>query len=325
MRGGRQADRQAEPRDGRQRPGLLGEVLPLLGRRAAARADGGRPLPPRRRARRSRTATRTRSASWRCSARRSTAATSRSRRSPPRSTSSRPTRASTSRSTSTPPRAGSSRRSSSPTSSGTSGIPRVQSINASGHKYGLVYPGVGWAIWRDEEALPKDLIFDVNYLGGHMPTFALNFSRPGSEVIAQYYMFTVPRPRGLHARCMQSAQDVALHISQRRSRRSGPYRLLSDGKRAAGVRVHAQAGRRELHGVRRLRPAAPARLAGPRLHVPGEPPGPERAADRRPRRDEHRDGRPAARAPARGDRVPGVARARRCRARRPRQRQAFAH
>ena len=68
-------------------------------------------------------------------------------------------------------------------------IDRVQSINASGHKYGLVYPGVGWAIWRDHEALPRDLVFDVNYLGGHMPTFALNFSRPGSEVVAQYFMF----------------------------------------------------------------------------------------------------------------------------------------
>ena len=74
-------------------------------------------------------------------------------------------------------------------------IPRVQSINASGHKYGLVYPGVGWAIWRNKEALPQDLIFDVNYLGGHMPTFALNFSRPGSEVIAQYFMFVEPGPR----------------------------------------------------------------------------------------------------------------------------------
>ena len=47
-------------------------------------------------------------------------------------------------------------------------IPRVQSINASGHKYGLVYPGVGWALWRDREALPQDLIFDVSYLGGHL-------------------------------------------------------------------------------------------------------------------------------------------------------------
>src|SRR5436305_3017151 len=68
-------------------------------------------------------------------------------------------------------------------------VPRVQSINASGHKYGLVYPGVGWALWRDKDALPSDLIFEVNYLGGKMPTFAINFSRPGSEVIAQYFMF----------------------------------------------------------------------------------------------------------------------------------------
>jgi len=68
-------------------------------------------------------------------------------------------------------------------------VPRVQSINASGHKYGLVYPGVGWIIWRDHDALPEDLVFDVEYLGGHMPTFALNFSRPGAQVVAQYYMF----------------------------------------------------------------------------------------------------------------------------------------
>ncbi|MDT4959445.1 MAG: glutamate decarboxylase, partial [Pseudonocardiales bacterium] len=68
-------------------------------------------------------------------------------------------------------------------------LPRVASINTSGHKYGLVYPGVGWAIWRDADALPQELVFNVNYLGGDMPTFALNFSRPGSEVIAQYYTF----------------------------------------------------------------------------------------------------------------------------------------
>ena len=68
-------------------------------------------------------------------------------------------------------------------------LPRVQSINASGHKYGLVYPGVGWVVWRDAEALPEDLVFRVNYLGGDMPTFALNFSRPGNQVLAQYYNF----------------------------------------------------------------------------------------------------------------------------------------
>ncbi|HEY5660623.1 MAG TPA: glutamate decarboxylase, partial [Gaiellaceae bacterium] len=66
-------------------------------------------------------------------------------------------------------------------------LPRVSSINTSGHKYGLVYPGVGWVVWRDADALPEDLIFWVNYLGDNMPTFALNFSRPGSQVVAQYY------------------------------------------------------------------------------------------------------------------------------------------
>ena len=66
-------------------------------------------------------------------------------------------------------------------------LPRVQSINTSGHKYGLVYPGVGWVVWRNPAALPDDLVFKVNYLGGEMPTFALNFSRPGNQVVAEYY------------------------------------------------------------------------------------------------------------------------------------------
>ncbi len=106
-------------------------------------------------------------------------------------------------------------------------IERVQSINASGHKYGLVYPGVGWAIWRDKEALPEDLIFNVNYLGGNMPTFALNFSRPGSEVVAQYFMF-VSLGRSGYARVIQEAQDVARRISSEIAT-MGPYRLISDG------------------------------------------------------------------------------------------------
>src|SRR5947209_2579379 len=107
-------------------------------------------------------------------------------------------------------------------------IERVQSINASGHKYGLVYPGVGWAVWRDEQALPRDLIFDVNYLGGHMPTFALNFSRPGSEVIAQYLMLTGLGRDG-YTRVMQGAQDVAVQLSSEIAQ-MGPYELLSDGR-----------------------------------------------------------------------------------------------
>ena len=123
-----------------------------------------------------------------------------------------------------------------PDLSGTSGIPRVQSINASGHKYGLVYPGVGWAIWRDEAALPRDLVFDVNYLGGHMPTFALNFSRPGSEVIAQYYMFTTLGRDG-YRRVMQGAAGRRDPPLRARSPRSGPYRLIIRGQGSSGVRV----------------------------------------------------------------------------------------
>jgi glutamate decarboxylase len=106
-------------------------------------------------------------------------------------------------------------------------LPRVQSINASGHKYGLVYPGVGWAIWRDKDALPRDLVFDVNYLGGSMPTFALNFSRPGSEVIAQYYMFVSLGAEGYRA-VQQGSSKVAQHIA-RGIAEIGPYRLLTDG------------------------------------------------------------------------------------------------
>ncbi len=106
-------------------------------------------------------------------------------------------------------------------------VKRVQSINASGHKYGLVYPGVGWAVWRDTAALPKDLVFDVNYLGGNMPTFTLNFSRPGSEVVAQYFMF-MSLGRSGYTAMMQNLQAVAMHLAQGISE-IGPYRLLSDG------------------------------------------------------------------------------------------------
>ena len=65
----------------------------------------------------------------------------------------------------------------------------VRSINVSGHKYGLVYPGVGWVLWHDESDLPKELVFHVNYLGGDQPTFTLNFSKGASQIVAQYYNF----------------------------------------------------------------------------------------------------------------------------------------
>jgi glutamate decarboxylase len=106
-------------------------------------------------------------------------------------------------------------------------VPRVASINASGHKYGLVYPGVGWIIWRDQEHLPEELIFKVNYLGGEMPTFALNFSRPGAQVAAQYYNFLRLGYEG-YRHVQQTAQDIARYLSGEIGQ-LGQFELLSDG------------------------------------------------------------------------------------------------
>jgi glutamate decarboxylase len=106
-------------------------------------------------------------------------------------------------------------------------LPRVASINASGHKYGLVYPGVGWIVWRDADALPEDLIFWVNYLGDEMPTFALNFSRPGSQVVAQYYNFLRLGFDG-YRKVQAYSRAVATHLSTQIAD-LGPFRLLTKG------------------------------------------------------------------------------------------------
>jgi len=104
----------------------------------------------------------------------------------------------------------------------------VKSINTSGHKYGLVYPGVGWVIWRDQDELPEDLIFNVNYLGGKMPTFALNFSRPGNQIVAQYYNFLRLGEDG-YRRIQKACQDTALYLSERLER-IGPFECLTRGE-----------------------------------------------------------------------------------------------
>jgi glutamate decarboxylase len=106
-------------------------------------------------------------------------------------------------------------------------LPAVRSINVSGHKYGLTYPGVGFAVWRDEEDLPEDLVFHVNYLGGDMPTFTLNFSRPGNQIIGQYYNF-LRLGRAGYVRVMTTLRDVATSLSERVAK-VGPFELLSDG------------------------------------------------------------------------------------------------
>ncbi|BBG02031.1 glutamate decarboxylase [Pseudonocardia saturnea] len=106
-------------------------------------------------------------------------------------------------------------------------LARVASINTSGHKYGLVHPGVGWAVWRDTAALPEDLVFRVNYLGGDMPTFALNFSRPGGQVIAQYYQF-LRLGRDGYTRVQSTCRAIATGLAHR-IEATGAFRLLTDG------------------------------------------------------------------------------------------------
>jgi glutamate decarboxylase len=106
-------------------------------------------------------------------------------------------------------------------------LPQVKSINVSGHKYGLTYPGVGFVVWRAQEDLPEDLIFHVNYLGGDMPTFTLNFSRPGNQIIGQYYNF-VRLGRAGYTRIIETLRDVALHLSSELAT-IGAFEIVSDG------------------------------------------------------------------------------------------------
>jgi glutamate decarboxylase len=105
-------------------------------------------------------------------------------------------------------------------------LDRVHSISTSGHKYGLVYPGIGWVVWRSADYLPKDLVFNVSYLGGEMPTFALNFSRPGAQVLLQYYNF-LRLGRVGYANVQQTSQDVANYLAEQVSSMD-PFVLWSE-------------------------------------------------------------------------------------------------
>ncbi len=107
-------------------------------------------------------------------------------------------------------------------------LPRVKSINASGHKYGLCPLGVGWVIWANTADLPEDLIFNVDYLGGHMPTFALNFSRPGGQIIAQYYNFVRYGFEGFK-HIQQQCCDTATWLAQKLSALP-EFELIYDGQ-----------------------------------------------------------------------------------------------
>ncbi|MBV9277336.1 MAG: glutamate decarboxylase [Candidatus Eremiobacteraeota bacterium] len=112
-------------------------------------------------------------------------------------------------------------------------LPRVRSINTSGHKFGLAPLGVGWIVWREKQDLPESLVFRVNYLGGDMPTFALNFSRPGGQIVCQYYlMLRLGRDgyRMIHESCYAVAQHIAKQIPK-----LGPFDVLFDGDPNAGI------------------------------------------------------------------------------------------
>jgi glutamate decarboxylase len=149
-------------------------------------------------------------------------------------------------------------------------LPRVASINTSGHKYGLVYPGVGWVLWRDKAHLPEELVFNVNYLGGNMPTFALNFSRPGAEVVAQYYNFFRWAANGFTA-VQQALRDVAMSLAERIGG-PGEFELITKGdelpvfafttsSKVTGWDVFAVSRRLRERGL----------PAGPGVHLPRAP------------------------------------------------------
>lgn len=112
-------------------------------------------------------------------------------------------------------------------------VPRVKSISTSGHKFGLAPLGVGWVIWRDVADLPDDLIFHVNYLGGDMPVFQINFSRPAGQIVAQYYDFIrLGREgyRSVHAASYETGAYLAGEIAK-----LGPFELLCDSDPNTGI------------------------------------------------------------------------------------------
>jgi glutamate decarboxylase len=116
-------------------------------------------------------------------------------------------------------------------------LPRVKSINASGHKMGLAPLGCGWALWRETDALPEDLIFNVNYLGGSMATFNLNFSRPGGQIVAQYYAFLRLGREGyqrVHSAAYETSHHLATEIGH-----LGPFTVVYDGDAALGITATA--------------------------------------------------------------------------------------
>lgn len=112
-------------------------------------------------------------------------------------------------------------------------LPRVKSISTSGHKFGLAPLGCGWVLWRDKEALPEELIFNVDYLGGQVGTFAINFSRPAGQVISQYYEFLRLGHEGYRKVHMASYQ-VAQYLGEE-IQKLDDYEFICHGKPEEGI------------------------------------------------------------------------------------------
>ena len=107
-------------------------------------------------------------------------------------------------------------------------LENVISINASGHKYGLVYPGVGWVVWKNRSFLPEELIFKVSYLGGELPTMAINFSHSAAQLIGQYYNFVRFGFNGYQS-IHKRTHDVAMYLAEK-LKESHQFELINDGK-----------------------------------------------------------------------------------------------
>ncbi|MGV1021883.1 glutamate decarboxylase [Clostridium perfringens] len=107
-------------------------------------------------------------------------------------------------------------------------LKNVVSISTSGHKYGLVYPGIGWVLWRDKEYLPQELVFDVSYLGGKIPTMAINFSRSASQIIGQYYNFLRYGFEG-YRQIHQRTKDVAMFLASE-LKKTGLFQIYNNGE-----------------------------------------------------------------------------------------------
>ncbi|MGH1552650.1 pyridoxal-dependent decarboxylase [Streptomyces sp. L7] len=162
--------------------------------------------------------------------------------------------------------------------------PRVASINTSGHKYGLVYPGVGWALWRDKEALPEELVFLASTTWAATCPPSPSTSRPGAQVVAQYYTFLRLGREGYRA-VQRSTRNVAQGPRQTASKpcatsNSSPVATSCRSSPSPQPR-NVKASSRRFDVSRRLRERG---LAGPGVHLPGKPRGPLGPPHRLPQR-----------------------------------------